>query len=234
MARPRLAQGRSERGCAPDRSSYSVAVLRSSSGDLPNSAVTLANEEPRPPPPRERSKHARGASESAARPEQRTRSATSATYRAASNARGNLRRRHEHVLRPRMDPHPCGRHVAVRIVRHRPAKQPSGGRRLHWRDDQNLLCAHRASLSIASEKRMVAAADSADDRGPFSRLCDRAGEEHRDPRRAAAHRAKEQRLMARRRRHTGRRSSVGNAAGVRAVSQAQVSAHALKRPSGRR
>src|SRR3954471_11232320 len=62
-----------------------------------------------------------------------------------------------------MAAHPCGRHVAVRIVRHRPAKQPSGGRRLHWRDDQNLLCAHRASLSIAPEKRMIAAADSADD-----------------------------------------------------------------------
>jgi hypothetical protein len=68
-----------------------------------------------------------------------------------------------------MAAHPCGRHVALRIVRHRPAKEPPGGRRLHWRDDQNLLCAHRASLSTASEKRMIAGDDSADDRGPFSR-----------------------------------------------------------------
>lgn len=83
-----------------------------------------------------------------------------------------------------MAAHPCGRHVAVRIVRHRPAKQPSGGRRLHWRDDQNLLCAHRASLSIASEKRMIAAADSADDaaRPPGSATGPARGTEIRDAR----------------------------------------------------
>jgi hypothetical protein len=45
-ATPLIAQGRSERGCA--RSSLSVAELRRSSGDLPDSAVTVANEEPRP------------------------------------------------------------------------------------------------------------------------------------------------------------------------------------------
>lgn len=50
-----------------------------------------------------------------------------------------------------------------------------------------MLTARRCQ--IASEKRRIAAADSADDRGPFCRLGDTAGEEHQDPRREAAHRA---------------------------------------------
>ena len=44
-----VAPGRSERTWAPDASSSSVAVLRGSPVDLPDSAAMVANEEPRQP-----------------------------------------------------------------------------------------------------------------------------------------------------------------------------------------